>query len=92
MNEYQRILKECDWPEDDNKVFEVQDDFDEHAPCYLFMLCGEGLEFNHHAVNGVDQARAQFVADACNAYLHRLRSNNNSATPMSHNSTEPPRG
>lgn len=70
---YEQILKDCDWP--DGEEFTVQDDIGEHTPCYVFMPCGGGIDFNHHAVNGVDQARAQFVADACNAYLDTLRSN-----------------
>lgn len=72
-DDYETLLKDCDWP--DGKGFSVQDDIDEHLPCYVHMPCGGGIAFHHHAVNGVDQARAQFVADACNAWLAVLRAN-----------------
>jgi hypothetical protein len=57
----------CAWPD---KPFTVRDEPGEHDPCWLVMPDGASLAFVHHATNGVDQARAQFVADACNAYTH----------------------
>jgi hypothetical protein len=54
------------WP---NKPFTVRDEPGEHDPCWLIFPSGEMLALNHHAANGVDQARAQFIADACNAVL-----------------------
>ena len=54
----------CEWPD---KPFTVRDEPGEHDPCWLILPGGEMLAFNHHATNGVDQARAQFLADACNA-------------------------
>lgn len=53
-----------DWPD---KPFTVRDGPGEHDPCWLVMPGGEMLALNHHAINGVDQARARFIADACNA-------------------------
>lgn len=57
----------CDWPAGNS--FTVLDDPDEHKPCYLVMPDGAALPLCHHATNGVDQARAKFIADACNAAL-----------------------
>jgi hypothetical protein len=59
-------LATCDWPA---KPFSVKDEPGEHDPCYLVMPDGSMVAFNHHAENGVDQARAQFVAIACNEAL-----------------------
>lgn len=58
--------RECDWPA---QPFTVRDEPDEHAPCWLIMPGGGMLAFNFHAKNGVDQARAKFIADACNARM-----------------------
>lgn len=60
-----------DWPA--NGRFRIKDGPGEHDPCWLVMPGGEMLALNHHAINGVDQARAQFIADACNAALARAR-------------------
>jgi hypothetical protein len=66
-------LPRCDWSQEDlARGFSVQDQFGEHTPCNVFMPDGAGLDFNHHAINGVDQARAEFVSAACNAMLERL--------------------
>lgn len=63
----------CDWTaENIARGFVVQDMQGEHDPCYVYMPDGAGLAFNHHAINGVDQARAEFVAAACNAMLDTL--------------------
>jgi hypothetical protein len=58
---------DCDWP--NGGRFSVHDMPGEHDPCYLIMPGGATLALNHHAQNGVDQARAQFIADACNVAL-----------------------
>ena len=66
-------LKACDWsPADLKRGFNVEDEAGEHDPCHVWMPDGSGLDFNHHAVNGVDQARAEFVATACNHMLAAL--------------------
>lgn len=54
----------CRWP---NRPFEFRDEPGEHDPCYVIMPDGCMLTLNHHAENGVDQARAQFIVKACNA-------------------------
>lgn len=64
------VLEACDWPS--GQTFRVHDEPGEHDPCYLIMPGGAMLPFVHHGINGVDQARAQFIADACNAALERL--------------------
>lgn len=70
----------CDWPDE---PFTVKDEPGEHDPCWLVMPGNSGmLAFVHHAINGVDQARAQFVADACNAYLHADRATVPAKTEM----------
>lgn len=64
-------LLACDWQE--GALFWVNDEPGEHDPCYLVMPCGGMLAFNHHAVNGVDQARAKFIADCCNQVLNPIQ-------------------
>lgn len=61
----------ADWPAD--KMFEVVDEPGEHDPCYVVMPGGSMLPLNHHATNGVDQARALFIVGACNDALLRLQ-------------------
>lgn len=51
------------------KLFTIHDEPGEHDPCYVVCPDGSMLELKHHATNGVDQARAQWIADACNAAL-----------------------
>lgn len=60
----------CAWPA---KPFTVRDEPGEHDPCWLVLPDNAMLAFVHHAANGVDQARAQFIADVCNAYTHAER-------------------
>jgi len=55
------------WPK--SARFEFEDEPGEHDPCWLILPGGEKLALNHHATNGVDQARAKFIADACNSAL-----------------------
>ncbi len=55
------------WPE--GELFTFHDDPGEHAPCYVVMPGGQAIPLNHDARNGVDQARAKFIVDACNAAL-----------------------
>src|ERR1035437_5227826 len=50
-----------------NFVFE--DSPGEHDPCFVICPGGKVLEFNDHAGEGVDIARAKFIVDACNAAL-----------------------
>lgn len=57
----------CDWPK--GKRFTVRDEPGEHDPCYLVMPGGGMIPFVHHATNGVDQARAEFIASACNSFI-----------------------
>lgn len=59
----------CDWPDAD---FQFKDEPGEHDPCYLIMPGGAMLAFAHHGQNGVDQARARFIVDACNEKMQRL--------------------
>lgn len=59
-----RVL--CDWP---IGLFRVMDDPDPHKPCYLICPDGAAVGFSHHDGEGVDKARVQFIADACNAAL-----------------------
>lgn len=73
-------LLACDWQEGD--LFYVNDDPDEHKPCYLVMPDGACLVLNHHATNGVDQARAQFIADCCNQVLCPIQAPNEAVAPM----------
>jgi len=54
---------DCQWPA---SPFTVKDMPGEHEPCYLVMPDGGMVAFVHHATNGVDQARAKFIAAACN--------------------------
>jgi hypothetical protein len=58
------IRTSCDWPHGE---FTVRDEPGEHDPCYVVMPGGAMLIVNHHAGQGVDLARAKFIADACNA-------------------------
>lgn len=59
--------KELDWPE---SPFFFYDSAGEHDPCYVGMPGNSGgLALNHHAVEGVDIARAKWIVDACNARL-----------------------
>jgi hypothetical protein len=60
-------LASLDWPI--GKLFTVVDEPGEHDPCWLVMPDGVMLNFSHHAINGVDQARAKFIRDACNVAL-----------------------
>lgn len=62
------IFKECDWPA--GQPFRFMDDPDEHKPCYVIMPDRSVLPLAHHAKNGIDQARAKFIVDACNAALN----------------------
>lgn len=62
---------DLDWPGDAD--FYVHDDPDAHAPCYVVMPGGAMIALNHHAGEGVDLARANWIAKACNDYLLRLR-------------------
>lgn len=64
-------LLACDWQE--GSLFSVQDEPGEHDACYLILPSGEMLAFVHHATNGVDQARAQFIADCCNQVLSPIQ-------------------
>jgi hypothetical protein len=68
------LLAACDWPSPlpAMALFEFYDDPGEHDPCYVIMPGGSMLALNHHAVNGVDQARARFIVAACNDLLLRL--------------------
>jgi len=61
----------CDWQE--GALFGVHDEPGEHDPCYLVLPSNEMIPFVHHAVNGVDQARAQFIADCCNQVLSPIQ-------------------
>lgn len=73
-NRVAEILKSCDWPV---APFRFLDEAGEHDPCYVIMPGGSMLSLCHHATNGVDQARAQFIVDACNEKLQRLWGNIN---------------
>lgn len=59
-----RVL--CDWPTGE---FRIWDDPDPHKPCFLVCPDGAMVGFSHHNGEGVDKARVQFIADACNAAL-----------------------
>lgn len=59
------LREKCAWTE---APFGFVDEPGEHDPCYLIMPGGAMLSFCHHATNGVDQARAQWIQRACNAY------------------------
>lgn len=61
----------CDWPAD--TAFQFKDEPGEHDPCYVVLPDGAMLPLVHHAQNGVDQARAQFIVDACNEKLTKLK-------------------
>lgn len=63
----ERDLSEMDWP--DGGRFTFHDDPGEHDPCYVVMPGGASVPLCHHARNGVDQARAKFIVEACNAAL-----------------------
>ena len=63
------MLEHLGWPAD--KLFEFKDELGEHDPCYVIMPDGAALPLSHHATNGVDQARAKFIVDACNEKLNR---------------------
>lgn len=65
------MLEKFDWPA--NKPFEFKDEPGEHDPCYVIMPDGAMLPLCHHNKNGVDQARAKFIVDACNEKLHQPR-------------------
>lgn len=67
----QEVLKLCDWPID--TAFQFKDEPGEHDPCYVIMPGGAMLPLAHHAINGTDQARAQFIVDACNEKLRKLQ-------------------
>jgi hypothetical protein len=69
MNHLQDVLKRCDWPV---SPFQFKDEPGEHDPCYIIMPGGAVIPLAHHALNGVDQARAQFIVEACNEKLARL--------------------
>jgi hypothetical protein len=61
------LLQKCDFPE--KGIFSFVDSPGEHNPCYVVMPGGAMLEFNHHAGDGVDVARARFIVGACNVRL-----------------------
>lgn len=63
-------LKRLDWPD---HAFTLQDEPGEHDPCHVVMPGGAMLSINHHAAEGVDLARAQFIVDACNEKLRRIK-------------------
>lgn len=65
------MLEKFDWPE--GKPFQFKDEPGEHDPCYVIMPDGAMLSLCHHAQNGIDQARAQFIVSACNEKLARIR-------------------
>jgi hypothetical protein len=56
-----------EWPAGERFTF--HDDPGEHEPCYVVMPGGGAIPLNHHDRNGVDQARARFIVNACNAAL-----------------------
>lgn len=60
------LRETLDWP---TGHFRVEDSPGEHDPCFLIGPNGLVWEFNHHAVNGFDQTRAQWFADTLNAAL-----------------------
>lgn len=60
-------MARADWPITGR--FRFYDEPGEHDPCYVIMPDGAMLVFNHHAGQGVDIARAEFVMNACNAAL-----------------------
>lgn len=62
------LVEQCDWPEGGRFTF--HDEPGEHDPCYVVMPDGAALPLNHHAGEGVDIARAQFIIAACNAAQH----------------------
>lgn len=57
---------DCDWPDE---PFTFRDEPGEHDPCYVVMPGSAMLPLNHHAVPGVDIARAKFIVAACNMAL-----------------------
>lgn len=61
----------CDWPGDAD--FSIHDDPDPHRPVYIVMPGGAMIELNHHAGDGVDCARAEWIVEACNQRLRRER-------------------
>lgn len=65
---YKALVEQCDWPEGGRFTF--HDEPGEHDPCYVVMPDGAALPLNHHAGEGVDIARAQFIITACNAAQH----------------------
>lgn len=65
------VLLLCDWPSD--VPFEFKDEPGEHDPCYVVLPGGAMLSLVHHGQNGVDQARAQFIVDACNEKITKLK-------------------
>lgn len=64
------MLEKLDWPA--GVPFQFKDEPGEHDPCYVIMPGGAMLPLAHHGLNGVDQARAQFIVDACNEKLARV--------------------
>lgn len=60
------VRTKLDWPQG---YFRVHDELGEHDPCWLIDPNGHCHCFNQHAVNGVDQARAQWIADLLNEAL-----------------------
>ena len=63
---FRELRQQLDWP---HGIFRVEDEPGEHDPCWLITPGGVCYAFNAHAVNGFDQARAQWVADTLNAAL-----------------------
>jgi len=71
LDEVKADLMACDWQE--GALFGVRDEPGEHDPCYLILPSNELIPFVHHAINGVDQARARFIADCCNQVLSPIK-------------------
>lgn len=71
---HERVVEQfaaLDWPADAD--FAVVDEPGAHDPCFVVMPGGAMIEFNHHAGEGVDLARANWIAEACNQRLRRER-------------------
>ena len=74
QEEHQRIadiFASLDWPTDGE--FSFLDSPGAHNPCFAVMPGGAALAFNHHDGDDVDLARAEFVINACNEALRKLR-------------------
>lgn len=66
------LIAACDWKDVELRFF-VADTEGARTPVFVVMPGGAALAINHHGAEGVDIARAKFIAEACNEKIARMQ-------------------